>query len=639
MDLTSFQHSFFLGALGNAILNSLWQGFLLWVVYETILISYKSMNAKIRHNLSVLMLFSSFIWFITTLFQNFLLNETVSNFLPNTTALLTPGNSKSSFPDFFRSITGDVLPYLSVAYITLLFFLMAKLFTSYRKVHFIATKNLIVPPAQIESFSSKAAWQLRISKKIHIWISQHIEVPATIGFIKPVILIPFASINNLTTHQLEAIILHELCHIKRNDYLVNLLVSVIEALLFFNPFVAIFIKTIKRERENCCDDFVLQYHYDPHSYASALLSLEQSRKENVQLALGAVSGKKQLLSRIMRITGNTTAVQFNYGQKLVALLVTTGIFCSLAWLSPGKIRPETNESLSVSSSTSAETSADANGNNGMISQDQTQSEQSKAKLSEGKLNSPEIAELEFNVNDAGQQVNNDQNALNPDKNTNLQFSFNADNQVLNPSETSIAELVKKGVLKLNIPGLAGVDQHISKDLNEAYLEISKIDWNKIQTDINKSIGEIKINDLPQDQKAAIAKAKKYLSLIRLNDQKENRSKILDQIQKQQKLIADSLNEAGAILINQRPAKMAATLSNDEVLNFKIPGVGFSLNIKTGSRKKTATTNNNRSQSQNDGFSATELKSTIIDAISGKISGDHGQQPVKKSIALSMISDK
>ena len=75
MDLTSFQHSFFLGALGNAILNSLWQGFLLWVVYETILVSYKAVSAKMKHNLSVLMIFCSFVWFITTLFQNFLISE------------------------------------------------------------------------------------------------------------------------------------------------------------------------------------------------------------------------------------------------------------------------------------------------------------------------------------------------------------------------------------------------------------------------------------------------------------------------------------------------------------------------------------------------------------------------------------
>ena len=130
-----------------------------------------------------------------------------------------------------------------------------------------------------------------ISRKVSVWISQHIDVPATIGFIKPVILIPFASLNNLSGDQLEAIILHELSHIKRNDYLINIMVAVIETILFFNPFVVLLSKVIKRERENCCDDFVLQYRYDPHSYAYALLRLEQSRATNLKLAIGAVSGK------------------------------------------------------------------------------------------------------------------------------------------------------------------------------------------------------------------------------------------------------------------------------------------------------------------------------------------------------------
>ena len=105
--------------------------------------------------------------------------------------------------------------------------------------------------------------------------------------------------------------------------------------MFFNPFVVLLSNIIKRERENCCDDFVLQYRYDPHSYASALLRLEQSRMSKLKLAIGAVSGKKQLLSRIKRITNcQVVSRQFNYGQKMIALLLVTAIICSVAWLSP-----------------------------------------------------------------------------------------------------------------------------------------------------------------------------------------------------------------------------------------------------------------------------------------------------------------
>lgn len=624
MDLTSLQHSFFLSALGNAILHSLWQGFLLWVIYETIIISYKSVHAKMKHNLSALMVFASFGWFMITLIQNFLVGEALPALFSDTSVSLNPGNPKSSFFDFFNSITGAILPYLSVAYILLLVFLMAKLFASYRRVHFISTKNLISPEDYLESFSSKAAWQLGISTKIKIWISHHIDVPATIGFIKPVILIPFASVNQLTTHQLEAIILHELGHIKRNDYLVNLLVSVIETLLFFNPFVATFIKTIKRERENCCDDLVLEYRYDPHAYASALLRLEQSRKENVQLALSAVSGKKQLLSRIKRITGNGTTVQFNYGQKLLALLITTGIFCSLAWMSPTKIRKERKEALAASiSSTSEKISEVTKKDKGSMNQ----ASATTAKTDLLEMNALEGPTTEADLNDDNQS--NDQDEINADNTTNADISLNWKKQFTNETESKIANVVRKAVPKFTINGVPDLDEQISKGLHEAFLEIGKVDWGEIKSDINNSISDIKINELPQNQKKALATAKKYLSLIQMGGEKLNTSKLLQQIQKQQKLIADSLNAAGTILINQRPAKMAATLDKDEIINLKVPGTNFSFNFKNGSAKKRILNITNGNQSNNGTFNATELRTLINDASAPTKISDHGkQQPAK-----------
>ncbi len=337
MDFAALQHSVFLQALGSAILNSLWQCFVLWFIYETVLVSYKSASARFKNNLSTLMLFLCFAWFLTGFTANILNHQNVAfsagAALPN---LQQPGDSVSGFR-MFLTYASSSLPYLSVAYIFLLLLLILRLFAAYRYVYFISKKRLLKSTGELHAFASKVARQIGITKKISVWISNHIDVPATIGFFKPVILIPLASINNLSDQQLEAIILHELAHIKRNDYAINLLISVIETILFFNPFVALLSNVIKRERENCCDDFVLQYRYDPHSYASALLRLEQSRTGKLKLAIGAVSGKKQLLSRIKRITNNQViSKQFNYGQKLLALLLITFFICTVAWLSPGE---------------------------------------------------------------------------------------------------------------------------------------------------------------------------------------------------------------------------------------------------------------------------------------------------------------
>ncbi len=143
-----------------------------------------------------------------------MITEKLSALVQQPVIFETPEKGKSSFFGFFLSYTNDILPYLSIAYMMLLLFLMAKLYASYRHVHFVSHKNLIRPSSQLLDFSEKVVGKLGISRKIKIWVSKHIEVPATIGFLKPVILIPFASINSLTAHQLEAIILHELSHIK-----------------------------------------------------------------------------------------------------------------------------------------------------------------------------------------------------------------------------------------------------------------------------------------------------------------------------------------------------------------------------------------------------------------------------------------
>lgn len=560
MDINSLQHSLFLGALGNAILNSLWQSFLLWIIYETIIISYKKTNAKIKHNLSVLFTFGSFIWFVITLISKLIISDNISTFVPliNNQENTSNGNI-SSFHEIL-SYAGYVLPYLSVGYIFLLLFLMAKLFIAYRHVHYIAHKKLLNPPAVLDLFASQVSLQLGIPKKIKIWISNHIEVPATIGFIKPVILIPFASLNHLTVHQLEAVILHELSHIKRNDYFINLLISIIETILFFNPFIALFIKIIKSERENCCDDFVLQYRYDPHSYASALLRLEQSRKNNVQLALGAVSGKKQLLSRIKRITGTHTVNQFNYGQKLLALIITTGIICSLAWLSPSKVKNviKNPKQLTVKSIVTQKYQFDnipgkkeIEKNVNKIETEKTGKDQQIIKIQE-EINTPEISEIP-GTNSSSEK----------EKNKVIDKISGNDLKATDPTPASeVDQLNLKALIFKNIPKISignlniNLDKEINKGLLQAYKEINKIDWTKVQDDIKQSFSKIKIDQISEKERAEIAKAKSIISHLKIDKQQLNSIKILHEISRQQKLIADSIKAAGNTFIIQLPGRIA-----------------------------------------------------------------------------------
>ncbi|MGI8584496.1 MAG: M56 family metallopeptidase, partial [Chitinophagaceae bacterium] len=334
MNFTALQNSPFLQSLGWAIANSLWQAAALWIAYHLVNGAYKSASSKFKNNFTTILLSLSFVWFCFTLFNRYFSIQSLSVDSEFQYYQTNSINTLSyNWNDIINNVAG-VLPYLSIAYLLLLIFLSIRLINIYRFTRFIKFNGLQKADVEWKLFAEKVAMHMGITKKIRLWVSNHIDVPATIGFLKPVILIPLASLNQLSADQLEAIILHELSHIKRNDYLINLFISIIETILFFNPFVVLLAKIIKRERENCCDDLVIQYQYDRHTYASALLSLEQFRNINLRLAIGATSGKKQLLLRIKRIMEVNNNTNFNYGQKLLALLLITGVICSVAWLSP-----------------------------------------------------------------------------------------------------------------------------------------------------------------------------------------------------------------------------------------------------------------------------------------------------------------
>jgi len=553
MDFAALQHSIFLQALGSTILNSLWQALILWVLYETISVSYKNASARFKNNISTILLFLSFIFFVSGFISKLVSHQTSLPVAASSAATseLSTAHTTSGLQEFL-SYAGSSLPYLSVAYIFLLFFLTARLITAYRYVYIISNKRLVNPPKELEDFANKVFVQMGITNKISIWISQHIDVPATIGFIKPVILIPLASLNNLSGTQLEAIILHELSHIKRNDYIINIIVTVIETMLFFNPFVVLLSKVIKRERENCCDDFVLQYRYDPHSYASALLRLEQSRATNLKLAIGAVSGKKQLLSRIKRITnGNAVSTQFNYGQKLLALLLVTAIICSVAWLSPSEKKQtakrdlQKNEEVKMSPKTnsSAKTTNLPN----------TRKENFQQPIPKHNPPKRDIAALLKNEIIPGFPAEQDK-TLNEKMADADRFPENAPLALaLKTPQVFFDKRQLKLPASINIKNfpflnsdfnidLSSIDvSKLNENLQLAYKEIENINWSQVQNDIRENFSKVKIAKLPAKEQVEFL-IEKSKELSKLDDDKlKDATKSLKKLMNKGSQLRDSLS--------------------------------------------------------------------------------------------------
>src|SRR5438045_2418615 len=123
----------------------------------------------------------------------------------------------------------------------------------------------------------RLAARLRVNRPVRLLQSALVHVPAVLGCVRPVILLPASALTGLTPLQLEALLAHELAHVRRYDYLVNLVQSVIETLLFYHPAVWWISARVRDEREHCCDDLAVAVCGDPHFYASALLSMERLR--------------------------------------------------------------------------------------------------------------------------------------------------------------------------------------------------------------------------------------------------------------------------------------------------------------------------------------------------------------------------
>jgi beta-lactamase regulating signal transducer with metallopeptidase domain len=140
---------------------------------------------------------------------------------------------------------------------------------------------------------------LRIRRAVDLLESAAVSVPATVGWLRPVVLVPASALTGLTPRQLEAILAHELAHVRRHDYLVNLFQTAVETLLFYHPAVWWVSAQVRRERENCCDDLAVTVCGDRLGYARALVELEGLRAAAPRLALAATGGS--LADRVRRL--------------------------------------------------------------------------------------------------------------------------------------------------------------------------------------------------------------------------------------------------------------------------------------------------------------------------------------------------
>jgi len=191
--------------------------------------------------------------------------------------------------------------------------------------------------------------------------SSLVEVPMMAGVFKPVILVPLGLLTQLPPRQVEAILLHELAHIRRKDYFVNLLQSIAEIIFFFNPAMLWISALIREERENCCDDIAVGESCSKKEYIHALVSFQEYR-QSTSYVLAFAGDKNHLLERVKRIVHNDNKT-LNMREKLfllISVFITAGITMAYVQLSPVPVKPLATQVKAAGAVTSWSTAYEEN---------------------------------------------------------------------------------------------------------------------------------------------------------------------------------------------------------------------------------------------------------------------------------------
>jgi beta-lactamase regulating signal transducer with metallopeptidase domain/HEAT repeat protein len=193
--------------------------------------------------------------------------------------------------------------------------------------------------AQLTALSAR----MRVGRPVAIIASIRISVPVVLGHVKPVIVLPAAVLSGLSPAQLDAILAHELAHVRRHDYLVNLVQAVIETLLFYHPAVWWVSRQVRETREHCCDDLAVTVCRSRREYVHALLDLEQLRDSTPALALGATDGSLLARGRRLLAPPQRAASAPRLAASVIALIVVAAAVAGASFNSasgPARLEPQ-----------------------------------------------------------------------------------------------------------------------------------------------------------------------------------------------------------------------------------------------------------------------------------------------------------
>jgi bla regulator protein BlaR1 len=288
-------------ALGWTLLHFVWQGLLVGLGFGALRALLPKANCSARYAAGLAALALLTLWPLATLIA--LRPQAPDGFVTQaaTAPDMAVGNLAVATSSSALAPIDHLLPVLVLLWSAGVLFVAARALREWRILARVA-RDWATSSEELDAMLTGLVRRFRFVRRIRVLVSERIDTPMLIGWIRPVVLLPMAVALGFPRQQIELILAHELGHLRRYDHLVNLAQALLETLLFYHPVVHWISREVRNERELCCDALVLRLTTgEPREYARTLAALEELRQPSVQVALAANGGV--LLERVRRIVG------------------------------------------------------------------------------------------------------------------------------------------------------------------------------------------------------------------------------------------------------------------------------------------------------------------------------------------------
>jgi len=299
-------------SLGLTVLHSLWQGALVGLLYLSAKQLFSSYSADFRFRLTAFAFTGQFV-LSTATFLFIIGNSLIPS--PNESIILQ--QIQLDFSSGVHRI--NWLPILGVAWVFGSVFLLLRLISGHLQIITIKKSSTALSSHWIE-LMEELKIKLKIEKNIQLLCSSKTIIPFTAGYLKPVIIFPIGLVNQLKQEEVEAIISHELAHIKYDDYLWNLFFSFVEALFYFHPMVWWLSKELNELREERCDQSAIDTLGNRMQYAKTLVRMQDHIHQNTQISMAFSGHNNDFSKRIFKILNQPLPMKKS-NNKLIGFLI------------------------------------------------------------------------------------------------------------------------------------------------------------------------------------------------------------------------------------------------------------------------------------------------------------------------------